>query len=156
MSTAAFDPSQLNLEPLITPDPVSAWPAYGWWLVAALALLAIALAVFFWWHRRQQQRAARLAQRQLQQGLPSAPQAACMQCNQILKQACRYYFPQALSWHGDQWRTFLTDTGMSPHSSEALAHATYDPQRADQVDTQQLQHDCLRWLQQCWKGGHHA
>jgi hypothetical protein len=46
------NPDELLLRDIHLPDPVSWWPpAIGWWLVLALALTGIAVAVF--WHRHR-------------------------------------------------------------------------------------------------------
>mgnify|MGYP000870198285 CR=1 FL=1 len=146
----------LQLEPLITPEPVSAWPAYGWWCLLLASLAAIIILVIWYRHRKRQQAPAKAAIQLLQQDLPQQPQALCLHCNQVLKRACQHYFPHVMSWHGQAWQDFLCDHGLSEHSSQALAFAVYDPNLASHINCEQLISDCLQWLKRNCRGGRHV
>lgn len=61
-----MDPTQLPLRDLHLPDPVGWWPpAPGWWLLAALVVVALAWFLRRWLDHRARARARRHALRQL-------------------------------------------------------------------------------------------
>ncbi|MFF7709311.1 DUF4381 family protein [Pseudomonas sp. NPDC007930] len=119
--------SILQLQPLIPPAPVSAWPpAPGWWLLAASVLAAAALL----WRLRQWRPAAPLAVLEpepeagqdpvrtealielamLARPYGGAPAGAWLQqLNALLKRLCRSHYPGANSHtlNGRQWLAFL-------------------------------------------------
>ena len=114
-----------ELQPLIPPDPVSAWPpAVGWWLV----LLAVPLLAWAsWWLYRRLPRKALPVPRaeqpldpvrqgaleelaQLRKPYDGAPAGAWLQqINALLKRLCRNHYPNANSHtlNGRQWLAFL-------------------------------------------------
>lgn len=60
----SIDPSQLPLRDIHLPDPVGWWPpAPGWWLVAALALAAVAYAMLLRYRSRRHRAALRAVAR---------------------------------------------------------------------------------------------
>ncbi|WP_407311107.1 DUF4381 domain-containing protein [Pseudomonas sp. nanlin1] len=113
-----------QLQPLIAPPAVSAWPpAPGWWvLLAVLAALAWGLMR---WRRRpakpvagaateqplDPQRVAALAElAMLSRPYNGAPAGAWLQqINALLKRLCRNHYPNANSHtlNGRQWLAFL-------------------------------------------------
>ncbi len=114
-----------NLEPLIAPPPVSAWPlAPGWWFLAALLLTILLLLRLRPWQRRKSDREARPAdavlepQRQLALdelaglGKPYGGQPAnqwLQQLNALLKRLCRTRYPDdnPHTLSGRAWLAFL-------------------------------------------------
>ena len=61
-----MDPEQIPLRDLHLPEAVGWWPlAPGWWIVIALAVIALGLLVRAWWRARARGAARRFALRQL-------------------------------------------------------------------------------------------
>jgi len=114
-----------NLEPLIAPPPVGAWPlAPGWWFLAALLLTILLLLRLRPWQRRKSDMEARPAdpvlepQRQLALdelaglGKPYGGQPAnqwLQQLNALLKRLCRTRYPgdNPHTLSGRAWLAFL-------------------------------------------------
>jgi len=114
-----------NLEPLIAPPPVGAWPlAPGWWFLAALLLTILLLLRLRPWQRRKSDMEARPAdavlepQRQLALdelaglGKPYGGQPAnqwLQQLNALLKRLCRTRYPDdnPHTLSGRAWLAFL-------------------------------------------------
>ena len=112
------------LQPLIAPPPIAAWPlAPGWWVLAGLGLILVALA---WRFRRWRPRRRRLAPTEhpldaarvealaalarLPKPYDGAPAGAWLQqLNGLLKRLCRNHYPGANSHtlSGRQWLAFL-------------------------------------------------
>jgi len=113
------------LQPLIAPEPISAWPpAIGWWL---LLLAAPLLAWGCWWLYRRLPRSVAPVPRaeqpldpvrqsaleelaQLRKPYDGAPAGAWLQqINALLKRLCRNHYPNANSHtlNGRQWLAFL-------------------------------------------------
>ncbi|WP_313088980.1 DUF4381 domain-containing protein [Pseudomonas sp.] len=114
-----------NLEPLIAPSPVGAWPlAPGWWFLAALLLAIVLLLRLRPWQRQKPDAGARPAdavpepQRQLAldelaglskpyDGQPA--NAWLQQLNALLKRLCRTRYPDdnPHTLSGRAWLAFL-------------------------------------------------
>lgn len=114
-----------QLEPLITPSPISAWPpAPGWWFLAALILTFVLLLRLKPWERQRRQddsqpsEAAIDPQRQAaldelaQLNKPYGGQPAnqwLQQLNGLLKRLCRNRYPEdnPHTLSGRTWLAFL-------------------------------------------------
>lgn len=112
-----------QLEPLIAPEAISAWPpAPGWWFLAALVLAIIVLLRLRPWQRRQREEvpteAAIDPQRQValdelaQLSKPYGGQPAnqwLQQLNALLKRLCRTRYPDhhPHTLSGRAWLAFL-------------------------------------------------
>lgn len=112
-----------QLEPLIAPAPISAWPpAPGWWFLAALMLSVLLLLRLRPWQRRQRANVeAEVAvdpQRQIaldelaQLNKPYGGQPAnqwLQQLNALLKRLCRTRYPDdhPHTLSGRAWLAFL-------------------------------------------------
>ncbi|UFH50676.1 DUF4381 domain-containing protein [Pseudomonas sp. KNUC1026] len=121
--------SLLQLEPLIPPPQVSAWPlAPGWW---ALPVLLLALAGLAWRYRHWRPRRAPVVEEPIEEPASeqdplrtealielamltrpygSAPAGAWLQqLNGLLKRLCRIHYPGSNSHtlNGRQWLAFL-------------------------------------------------
>ena len=113
-----------QLEPLIAPPAISAWPpAPGWWFLAALLLSVILLLRLRPWQRRRPERAAdteatidpqrQIALNELAQlnkpygGAPANPWL--QQLNALLKRLCRTRYPNdnPHTLSGCAWLAFL-------------------------------------------------
>ncbi len=112
-----------QLAPAIAPPAISSWPpAPGWWLLAALALLGLGLAVLWRWQRLRvrpelppseldlARQAALVELAQLARPLPGEPASAWLQqLNALLKRLCRTRYPDdhPHTLSGRRWLAFL-------------------------------------------------
>lgn len=92
----------------------SLWPpAPGWWLVAAVLLLAIGWVL---WRRHRRKRRHALILRyfdgELAGALTPPQQIAAM--SQLLRRAARQHDPAAVSLEGEAWLRFLDDGMQQP------------------------------------------
>ncbi len=149
--------SVLELRDLALPPTPGLWPlAPGWWLLAALLLLAVGLA-WRWYRRRQQQRRPyQLARQQLLQ-LSQAWQAGRLThhtyldaSNTLLKQLCLHVRGQtevAVLW-GEPWLQWLDHAMGEPVFSQGPGQALGDLRLQPQVQPDAaLPHLLLRLLQ---------
>ncbi len=161
-ATAA--PAQLPLADIHLPDPVSGWPALGWWLLGVAVLMALAAACYvgylrLWlpWQQRRQTRAyCQSLQTRLQQARTEWLQQRqtdryLLTLQATLKLWCQRYAPQATTLHGDDWLAFLQrcypNHDFDDNSRRLLQHGHY-ALLAD-IDDQQLEtlhQSMLNWL----------
>lgn len=144
----------LVLEEIITPDAPSMFPlAYGWYLLAliivvTLALLILGLYVFY--RRTKIQRAAK---KQFSQSFKTfindADEYAYIRRNlKIIKQVCALKQPQALSLSGQELAQFLNQPKpcFSDASIFALTQGLYEKQEEQKLELHKLHKDCCNWL----------
>lgn len=99
------------------PDLVSWWPpALGWWILAAVVLALLAIAVTSWWVRRQRARDwrvdARFRMRQLGRSVrDNDPKTAVSELSDLLRRVAiaRYGRGTCAGLAGDQWLDWLTE-----------------------------------------------
>ncbi len=118
-SPGANPPATLPADPLASlrdihlPDPVSAAPAWGWWLLAALLALAI-LAGGLWWRQWRHRNAYRRRALQLLQQYTTidSDEQQLQAINQLLKRTALQACPQqpVAQLHGRAWSEFLQQT----------------------------------------------
>ncbi len=144
------------LHPLRAPEPLPWWPpAPGWWLLAALVLLVLALTAWYGWRRYRNNQYRRTARRTLQEILDrhsdhGDPARTLGALNSLLKAVALHTCPRAevAGLSGERWRNFLND-GLAQARSplrfpEAVARAhAPDP---GPVDTAALQRCAEAWL----------
>lgn len=87
-------------------------PAPGWWILAALALAALAWFAWRMRHRAQQARRRRLlarAWRELLERHPAErdPAALVAGLSELLRRTARLHAPHALALQGEAWLAFL-------------------------------------------------
>lgn len=132
-------------------DPPFVGIAPGWWLLAAIALLLLALAGY-WIYRKRQQTVFNKALKEARAALASIdvqqPEAA-QQINILLKRLVRHYGPNSalLSCSLPEWQDFLQQqqpTVLLPNLTVLLYQPKADPQQtilfADFANS---------WLRQC-------
>ncbi|MDO6838361.1 DUF4381 domain-containing protein [Paraglaciecola chathamensis] len=143
-----------QLKDIHVPPQVSAWPpAYGWWLVALVCILAAAVITFVLMKRRRFNSAKREALIELSQ-ISSEQTDWPIRINTLLKRVCLRYFPneQAANLHTSQWQDFLS--GQLPESKQAsfnTAFSTfqsqlYRPDAPNADDFQQIHTQVNVWL----------
>jgi len=143
------------LHPLRDPAPIPWWPpAPGWWLLFALALVALSLLA--WWllrrRRRNAYRRRALARLQeLQQRYPgdAGAQAHAAAVNALLKSVALIAYPrrEVAACSGRQWLEFLHSTAPpGARFPDGFADAGYRADPPD-IDLEQSHRAAAHWLQ---------
>jgi hypothetical protein len=144
-----------QLHPLREPGAISAWPpAPGWWILAFLLLVAIAVALFLWWRHYRRQAYRREGLRQLdalQRQLEASGDRArfAQSVNALLKAVALRAFPrrQVAAASGEQWLAFLRDTsGTGWAAPDALIDAPYRPE--PDLQTEDLHRAAAEWIRE--------
>ena len=144
------------LNPLRDPAAIGWWPlAPGWWILIALAVLAIVIACYYYTKRYRANAYRRMALRQLAyirtQTNPADKLRRASDINALLKSVALQQFPRhdIASLSGDAWLSFLNSTRCSESSdsefSASFANAAYQPQAPD-LDTEQLFQASKHWI----------
>lgn len=143
------------------PDPVSWWPpAFGWWLVAVLILIALIVARsrgWQWQHwprRTVLQRAARRELAQLQRELETSGDRRryLAAVSRLLRRLALAQYPaaQVAGLTGEAWLAFLDATGgagaFSDGVGRVLIEAAYRPDLADDCDIEPVAALVERWV----------
>lgn len=142
-----------QLKDIHLPEQVSAWPpAYGWWILLVLSLLAVFLLVRWWRNYRffmQAKRDTKALLSQLDNSQPDWP----AQLNELLKRLCISYFPpeHVASQYGQQWLQFLAAQIPEKKREQFIEtmtpwqHSLYQA-NAEQVDFEQIKSSAMSWL----------
>ena len=153
-------PAQLPLRDIHLPPPVSWWPpAPGWWLLAALALAALAFAL---WRRRRGRRGrvkvlARTALDHLEADYRAGGDAARLArgLSELLRRVSLSVYPRrtAAGLTGEDWLRFLDQPLGAPRFSagpgRGLLTAPYAPAarvEAARVEAEALVALCRDWI----------
>lgn len=126
------------LKDIHLPPPVSIWPpAPGWWVLAALLLVALIVAIGLtlrWWRARAYRRAALLALRELHVQWQQHRDDRQLQSdvNRLLKQVALAAFPrtQVAALYGSDWLQFLDAQLRQPVFAQATLAGLGDSYRA--------------------------
>jgi len=103
---------QLPLADIHTPTAISLWPiAYGWWILAALLILTVILAVKII-NKRRNKRIQRHYALDALNAINLQDFSAGQQINEVLKRAAMVYYSreQVASLTGKKWQIFLLHT----------------------------------------------
>lgn len=98
-----------QLKDIQLPQEVSQWPpAYGWWLLAAVAIFVMVATVMWLLHRSKQRKAMKLGLIAIAQ-INLDKEDWLQQLNMKMKQVSLAYFtPETVAkLYGKQWQTFL-------------------------------------------------
>ena len=154
-----MNPGLPDLEDILTPAGVSAWPpAPGWWLLALVLLLATALGLHAlhryrkkWGYRKQGLRLLDQHYRQWQQ--QPDDHRACQDLLSALKRVAITAYPQEktiVHLYGNAWVNFLNAQTPTPvfdgQNATVIAGGQYK-QQAD-MDIHALYHSCRHWTLQ--------
>jgi len=149
------------LHPLRDPAAIGWWPlAPGWWILIALAVLALAMLCYVLLKRYRANAYRRMALQQLQDirsrlgdavEIDQQFHSAIGDINALLKSVALRIFPRhdiaALS--GEAWLTFLNKTRQSKASdtefSTSFANAAYQ-QQPPELDAEQLFRASQSWI----------
>ena len=143
--------SQLNDIHKVSADP---WPlAWGWWVLAAVIISLIVLAVYLWIRQRRFSLAQRQAITEIKQ-ISEKNDAWPGQMNQVLKRAALAYYPAySLSGlYGQRWTQFMVSRVKSRHqramesSLSQLQDMLYQPAKPDPALFKSCQQASLDWL----------
>ncbi|MGQ9658772.1 MAG: DUF4381 domain-containing protein [Thermochromatium sp.] len=141
------------------PDPVSWWPpAPGWWLVAAVLLVALILIARLGWRRQHQISLQRAARRELKRlgrelAVGGDRRRYLAELSRLLRRLALASYPpaQVAGLTGDDWLAFLDATGgggeFSAGIGRVLIDAAYRPADQIDVDPERLARLVERWIE---------
>lgn len=150
------------------PEPVSYWPpAIGWWILAAIALVLLALLLRKLARMRSQQKIRQYALAELERCYDSFSQAdpAALdqsrldyvnQFNTVVRRVALVHYPQAnvASLDGAAWVDFIRQKGesslMTDEIAAALQYGRFQT-RCD-VDVDAMQDFGRQWIESLYKG----
>jgi hypothetical protein len=154
-----IDVSQLPLRDIHLPGPIGWWPpALGWWLLAALMLVAVALYAVHYYrarHKRAALKAMTRVRAALEQG---AEPVACLQfLSTILRRFAMTSFaraagePDVAGLIGERWLRYLdgrwSRTDFSAGLGKRLVAAPYvRPNSIERATALELTDLCTAWL----------
>jgi hypothetical protein len=154
-----IDVSQLPLRDIHLPGPIGWWPpALGWWLLAALMLVAVALYAVHYYrarHKRAALKAMTRVRAALEQG---AEPVACLQfLSTILRRFAMTSFaraagePDVAGLIGERWLRYLdgrwSRTDFSAGLGKRLVAAPYArPNSIERATALELTALCTAWL----------
>ena len=150
------------------PEPVSYWPpAIGWWILAAIALVLLALLFRKFAKIRRQQKICQYAVAELQRCYDSYSQADpatidqskldyVNQFNTVVRRVALVHFPQAnvASLDGASWVDFIRQKGESSLMTDEIATALQYGrfQTKCDVDVDAMQGFGQQWIESLYKG----
>lgn len=144
-------PSGPILKDIHMPPPASWWPlAPGWWILAAIVLLAAVGLAWRSWRRRLPKRRWYEARRELDTLLVNHRNDAATFAagvSQLLRRVARLRDPATVSLRGDAWHAALHDLAdgrVSTQPLEDLEHVMYQPQTV--VDPPIVADAARQWL----------
>lgn len=109
MPSTAPNPALAQLQDIIHPEPIGAWPwAIGYWLVLALLIALITLLVI-WLRKRTRYLAPKKAAKQLLRQLDRQAPSYASDVNSLLKRTAMSYLSRETiaSLDGEAWATWL-------------------------------------------------
>jgi flagellar biosynthesis chaperone FliJ len=147
-------PPLQNLKDIHSPDVVGIWPlAYGWWILSAIILIVMILAIKWLFNAHKKQIIKRQALVELRE-IPHDQVNNIAQLNQLLKRAAMGYFPKSYiqKMYGQEWTSFLIETFPSKKNQvfstqiSALQNALYQQSDSQNSDFSAHQTAVQSWL----------
>lgn len=143
---------------IIEPAPIGWWPlAPGWWLVMALLLITLGIAVRWYWRRQRALAPLRQATRELQHIRTQWQQqqdarASTAALSALLKRVARHYYPhdEVAALTGARWQDFLIRTGAGAFNADSAAALSRFYQQRDATAAAELTPTLIAaddWLQ---------
>lgn len=143
--------------------PVSWWPpAIGWWLLAALVLIAITAGVRLVIRHRRRQHPRRAARRELDAlaarfAQDRDPQALAAGLSKLLRRIALMIEPAAATKDSTGWRAFLEHRAPGAFDNEQLGALLEAPYRARAVfDAEALLAAARTWCERALRKGARA
>lgn len=121
MPSTASNPALAQLQDIIHPDPIGAWPwAIGYWLVLALVIALITLLVI-WLRKRARDLAPKKAAKQLLNQLDRQATSYASDVNSLLKRTAMTYLSREAiaSLDGEAWAAWL-DSYLPEHKRQHI------------------------------------
>ncbi|MGI1937643.1 DUF4381 domain-containing protein [Shewanella oncorhynchi] len=122
MPSTASNPALAQLQDIIHPDPIGAWPwAIGYWLVLALVIALITLLVI-WLRKRARDLAPKKAAKQLLNQLDRQATSYASDVNRLLKRTAMTYLSREAiaSLDGEAWAAWL-DSYLPEHKRQRIS-----------------------------------
>ena len=122
MPSTASNPALAQLQDIIHPDPIGAWPwAIGYWLVLALVIALITLLVI-WLRKRARDLAPKKAAKQLLNQLDRQATSYASDVNSLLKRTAMTYLSREAiaSLDGEAWAAWL-DSYLPEHKRQRIS-----------------------------------
>ncbi len=122
MPSTASNPALAQLQDIIHPDPIGAWPwAIGYWLVLALVIALITLLVI-WLRQRARDLAPKKTAKQLLNQLDKQATSYASDVNSLLKRTAMSYLSREAiaSLNGEAWATWL-DSYLPEHKRQRIS-----------------------------------
>lgn len=123
MASATPNPALADLQDIIHPDPIGAWPwAIGYWLVLGLVIALITLLVI-WLRKRARDFAPKKAAKQLLNQLDKQAPSYVSDVNSLLKRTAMSYLSRdaIASLDGEAWATWL-DSYLPAPKRQRIGH----------------------------------
>ncbi|MFG7352341.1 DUF4381 domain-containing protein [Shewanella oncorhynchi] len=121
MPSTAPNPALTQLQDIIHPEPIGAWPwAIGYWLVLALVIALITLLVI-WLRKRARDLAPKKAAKQLLNQLDKQAPSYVSDVNSLLKRTAMSYISREAiaSLDGEAWAAWL-DSYLPEHKRQHI------------------------------------
>ena len=121
MPSTAPNPALAQLQDIIHPEPIGAWPwAIGYWLVLALVIALITLLVI-WLRKRARDLAPKKAAKQLLNQLDRQATSYASDVNSLLKRTAMSYLSREAiaSLDGEAWAAWL-DSYLPEHKRQHI------------------------------------
>lgn len=121
MPSTAPNPALAQLQDIIHPEPIGAWPwAIGYWLVLALVIALITLLVI-WLRKRARDFAPKKAAKQLLNQLDKQATSYASDVNSLLKRTAMSYLSREAiaSLDGEAWAAWL-DSYLPEHKRQRI------------------------------------
>jgi len=122
MPSTAPNPALAQLQDIIHPEPIGAWPwAIGYWLVLALVIALITLLVI-WLRKRARDLAPKKAAKQLLNQLDRQATSYASDVNRLLKRTAMTYLSREAiaSLDGEAWAAWL-DSYLPEHKRQRIS-----------------------------------
>ncbi|MCS6153557.1 DUF4381 domain-containing protein [Shewanella baltica] len=150
MASATPNPALADLQDIIHPDPIGAWPwAIGYWLVLALVIALITLLVI-WLRKRARDFAPKKAAKQLLNQLDKQAPSYVSDVNSLLKRTAMSYLSRdaIASLDGEAWATWLDSYLPAPKRQRigALLAKRHQPTPLTLAEANELHELAQAWL----------
>lgn len=137
-----------QLKDIHLPEPISWYPlAIGWWIVIAVILLGVLIAL--WWFIAKRQTLKKHVLAELQQLSDKNPVAFSSDLSALLRRVAIYHQGQSVqALSGQAWADFLSagQHGMPQNIANALANAPYHGTLPDDVTLSALRQAAETWI----------
>ena len=149
MATAP-NPALADLQDIIHPDPIGAWPwAIGYWLVLALVIALITLLVI-WLRKRARDFAPKKAAKQLLNHLDKQAPSYVSDVNSLLKRTAMSYLSREAiaSLDGEAWAAWLDSYLPAPKRQRIgpLLAKRHQPTQLTLAEANELHELAKAWL----------